>query len=106
MVEQVQAPEHYAQRRRPRHRPHLVQAVYAGAVDLGLDQVQGPEGCAVARVLLVGRHHDDLADLGHGPGQHVQPDGVDAVIVGDKNAHQPTLAVKVHLQAAPVEVLT
>ena len=53
-----------------------------GLVDLGMDGVEGAQGSTGTGVLGVGRNDHDLAMGPHGPGQHVEPDRVDSVVVG------------------------
>ena len=53
---------------------------------LGLDEVQRAERGAGPGVLAVGRDDDDVAVAAHRPGEDVQADGVDPVVVGHQQA--------------------
>ena len=67
-------------------------AVDRGRAHLGVDHVQRAERGAGAGVLAVRGGDDDVAVGLHRPGQHVQADGVDAVVVGQQQAgHGPNL---------------
>ena len=92
VAEGAEAGEHRAQRRRAGDGPRLVDAVDVGSVHLGLHEPDRPDGRAVAGVLLVGRRDHHVAEGPHRPGQDVEADRVDAVVVGDQNSHPLTLS--------------
>ena len=83
----TEAREHHAQCRWPGNRPGLIDALDRAAVHLGLDEVQRTQRCASTRELAVGGSHHHLTVLTHRSGQYVQANGVDAVVVGEKNSH-------------------
>ena len=59
----------------------------------GLHEVQRAERGAGAGVLAVGRDDDDVAVVAHRPGEHVEADGVDPVVVRHQQAgHGPSIA--------------
>ena len=49
--------------------------------------MQSTEGSAGSGELAIGRRDHHLAERLHGPGEDVQADRVDAVVVGQENAH-------------------
>ena len=56
-------------------------------MDLGSDQVHRAERGTETRVFLIGSDHGDLAEVHHGPSEFVQAHRVDAIVVGDQDAH-------------------
>ena len=84
--------EHDAEGRRAVDRPGLVDAIDPDAPHLRLHEVQGPERGSGTGVLRVGCGDDDVAVLAHRPGEQVEPDGVDTVVVRQEQAgHVVTL---------------
>ena len=83
--EHAEAGEHHAQAGRAVHGPRLRRCRRRRPADLRLQQVQGTERGAGAGVLGVRRDDDDVAERHHRPGQHVEADGVDAVVVRDQD---------------------
>ena len=65
--------------------------------------MQRAERGAGARVLAVGRGDDDVAVVAHRPGEHVQADGVDAVVVRQQQAgHVPNLLATLTTRVVPI----
>ena len=92
VAERSQPGEGDAQRRWARHRPGGGHPGHLGPADLGPDQVQGSQRRTRTRVLPVRRRHHHVAQLGEAAGEDVEADGVDAVVVGDQDAHGSFLA--------------
>ena len=61
-------------------------------MDFGLDQMQRTEGGSGARELAVRRGDHHVTEWTHGPGEYVQTDRIDSVVVGHEDAHAPIVA--------------
>ena len=68
----------------PGDRPRLGHALDVDPPHLGPDEVERAERGAGARVLAVGGGDHHVAELDEPAGQHVEADGVDAVVVGHR----------------------
>ena len=88
-AERSEAGEHHAQRRRAAERPGLVDALDVAPASLGMSEVQRPDGAARPGVLAVGSDDHHVAVRAHRPGEDVQPDRVDAVVVGQQRCARP-----------------
>jgi hypothetical protein len=58
-----------------------------GALNLGLNQMKRTEGGTGARKLSIRCNDDHVAEPAHCSSEHMEPDRIDAVIVGQKNSH-------------------
>ena len=111
VTEQAEPAVHDTQPRRAAHRPGARNPIHVGVVDLGAHQVEGPQRGAGPRVLGVGGHHGDIPHVDQGPGQMVEAVRVDAVVIGDQDAHSRrpyrrrvvrSLAAELGAEALPV----
>jgi len=59
---------------------------------LGLDQMERTERRAGPRELAVWRRDHHVTEREHRPGQHVQTDRVDAVVIGEEDSHEHIVA--------------
>ena len=74
--------------RRPARRGGSARSTSVQAMRPG--PVEAADGGAAAAALARRRHHDDLVARGDdGLGQRVEPGSLDAVVVGDEDAHRP-----------------
>ena len=86
VAEHAEAPKHGAQRRRRTDRPRLVDSLDVLLADIGLHVVERAQRSAVAGVLGVGGGDHHLTEGPHRPGQHMEADRVDTVVVGQCRA--------------------
>ena len=79
--------EHHTEGRRPGHRPRLIESLQSAAFAFRSHLPDGTDRGPSSAVLAVGSHDGDLAEGLHCGREHVEADGIDAVVVGEKNAH-------------------
>ena len=95
VAESAETPEHGAQSGRCGDRPRFVDTLDPGAMYFGLHVPDGADRGTVARVFGVGCGDDHIAEEPHSPGEHMQPDRINTVVVCNQNAHRTTLSAPV-----------
>ena len=101
--EHAEAGEHHAQRRRPVDRPRLLDAVDVGAAHLAAAAGAARRAPPTApEYSLSGATTTTSPSAAHRPGEDVQPDGVDPVVVGHHAVGASSTSADGSCRSAPI----